>query len=217
VDRDTVTLELDHVLIAVRDLTHAAQVLDEQYGLASIEGGRHLSWGTANRIVPAGDAYLELVAVIDEERARSSAFGRWVATAGPWPIQPLGWAVRTASIDDVAERLHLEVANGSRTRPDGRVLEWRAAGVERAASDPALPFFIEWGRGTPHPSEVPTTQSPAIVEVCGLELRGDEAELSKWLGVHSLPVVIRAGRSAVTSVVLRGPAGRQFRVETTGG
>lgn len=211
------TLELDHVLIAVSDLADGARVLDERYGLASIEGGHHPSWGTANRIIPAGDAYLELVAVVDDERARASAFGRWVATAGRRLIQPLGWAVRSTSIDDVAERLHLDVARGSRAAPDGRILEWQTAGVERAASDPALPFFIEWGHDTPHPSEVPQAQSSGMVEIRALELRGDAAELSTWLGDHSLPVLIRPGPSAVTGVVLRRAAGREIRVEATAG
>jgi hypothetical protein len=212
-----VTLELDHVLIAVSELADGARVLDERYGLASVEGGRHPEWGTANRIVPIGGAYLELIAVVDHERALGNAFGRWVAAVPPGVLQPMGWAVRTAAIDAIAQRLNLAVGSGSRTRPDGRILQWRTAGVERAASDPALPFFIEWGPDTPHPSEVPSIHSPAMVEIRALELRGDEAELSTWLGDHSLPVVIRPGSSAVTGIVLRGRAGREIRIETTAG
>jgi hypothetical protein len=46
-------LELDHVLLAVRDLQAAGSILEDRYGLASIEGGRHPDWGTANRIWPS--------------------------------------------------------------------------------------------------------------------------------------------------------------------
>src|SRR5207247_9143223 len=74
-----VAVELDHVVIAVRDLTGAARAMDATFGLASIEGGRHPGRGTANRIVPLGDAYLELVTVVDEAEAGQSPFGRWVA------------------------------------------------------------------------------------------------------------------------------------------
>ena len=49
-----VALEIDHVLIAVADLAAAAQEIETRYGLASIEGGRHPDWGTADRIVPLG-------------------------------------------------------------------------------------------------------------------------------------------------------------------
>jgi hypothetical protein len=48
-------LELDHVLIAVADLAEAARKIEARHGLASINGGRHPDWGTANRIVPLGE------------------------------------------------------------------------------------------------------------------------------------------------------------------
>jgi hypothetical protein len=44
--------------------------MEGRYGLASIEGGRHPGWGTANRIIPLGDAYIELVTVVDDEEAQ---------------------------------------------------------------------------------------------------------------------------------------------------
>ena len=90
-------MELDHVLIAVADLATAGREIEARYGLVSIEGGRHPGWGTANRIVPLGDAYLELVTVVDEAEAARSSFGSWVAEASPAFAKPLGWAVRTTS------------------------------------------------------------------------------------------------------------------------
>ena len=59
-------IELDHVLIAVSDLEAAAREVERRHGLASVEGGRHQGLGTAKRIVPLGDTYLVLVAVVDE-------------------------------------------------------------------------------------------------------------------------------------------------------
>ena len=38
-------LELDHVVIAAADLEAAAVVLEERYGLHSVEGSRHPEWG----------------------------------------------------------------------------------------------------------------------------------------------------------------------------
>jgi hypothetical protein len=64
-----VPLAIDHVLIPVDDLAAAGATMKARYGLTSIEGGRHPGWGTANRVVPLGDAYLELVAVIDRDAA----------------------------------------------------------------------------------------------------------------------------------------------------
>jgi hypothetical protein len=203
VDQDGTALKVDHVLLAVNDLADAAVVLNDRHGLESVEGGHHPQWGTANRIIPLDDAYLELVAVVDPERARASAFGRWVASARPGIMRPLGWAVRAVVIEHVARRLELAIETGSRATPDGGVLQWRLAGLERAASDPALPFFIEWGGETPHPSQRPVTHSAGSVEFGRLELRGDRARLAAWLGDHDLPAVIEQGPSSVTRIILK--------------
>ena len=133
------------------DLAAASREIESRYGLASIEGGRHGDWGTANRIVPLGEAYLELVSVVDEAQAARSPFGSWVAEAQSALTHPLGWAVRTDKLEAVARRLSLAVSVGSRAGGSGQVLRWRFAGLEQAAAEPSLPFFIEWGQGTPHP------------------------------------------------------------------
>jgi hypothetical protein len=136
--------EIDHILIAVDDLAEADQALRSTHGLSSIEGGRHPDWGTANRVVPLGNAYLELVTVADDSQASRTAFGRWVGEAA-WPCL-LGWAARTSDLDSVARRLNLVPTKGARTRPDGQTVRWRTAGIEQAAEKPCLPFFIEWDR-----------------------------------------------------------------------
>ena len=109
-------MELDHVLIAVTDLEAAAHEF-ERRGLSSVEGGRHRDWGTANRIVPLGSCYIELIAVVDAAVAADSAFGRWVAGGANPEGRPIGWAVRTSGLDDVAGRLDLVVRSGSRVTP----------------------------------------------------------------------------------------------------
>ena len=66
-------VSIDHVAIAAIDQDRAAARLLDEVGLASVPGGRHPRWGTANRIVPLGDTYLELITVEDEMAA--TAFG----------------------------------------------------------------------------------------------------------------------------------------------
>ena len=199
-------MELDHVLIAVTDLGSAARELEARYGLISVEGGRHPGWGTANRIVPLGDAYIELVTVVDEAEAERSAFGSWVAGALPALARPLGWAVRT-TIDDVAERLGLTVDTGSRAVDGGPSLRWRLAGVEHAAAEPALPFFIEWGDGTPLPGRAAVTHREMPMTFASVQLAGDADRLSAWLGSHDLPLIVRPGTAALTSITLAGALG----------
>ena len=192
------------MLIAVEDLAQAARQIEERHGLASLEGGRHRDWGTANRIVPLGDSYLELVTVVEPAKAARSAFGRWVAeSAGPEPA-PFGWAVRTRNLAGVVTRLGLlEVTAGSRTMNDGRVLHWRLAGIEEAAAEPFLPFFIEWGRGTPFPGRSDGGRHGDLPpKIAQLHLLGDPERLADWIGASRLPVLVRLGTPCLSSVVL---------------
>ena len=69
-------LWIDHVVLACADLDVAAAHLLERHGLASVPGGRHPGWGTANRIVPLGGSYVELITVVDAEEALQSQFGK---------------------------------------------------------------------------------------------------------------------------------------------
>ena len=154
-----------------------------------------------------GNAYLELVTVVDEGVAGRCSFGRWVASARPAVVQPIGWAVRTTSIDVIAERHGLSVTTGSRAAPSGRLLSWRLAGVERAAAEPSLPFFIEWGDGTPHPSRALRAGSNASVDVARLELTGDVHRIRQWLGDLGGRVVVDAGPPGLAKVVLLTPGG----------
>jgi hypothetical protein len=196
-------LELDHVLLAAHDLDEASHALETRHGLTAVEGGRHPGWGTANRIIPLGDAYLELVAAADEAEAASTAFGRWVLARRASPFAPLGWAVRTSNLGAQAARLGLTALDGARERPDGSVIRWRLAGVDEAVAEPCRPFFIEWPPG----SAFPGRDAAGSARFERLELSGDEQRLAAWLGGSRLPVSVRPGAPAVTAVVLRGDSG----------
>jgi len=178
-----------------------------RHGLASIEGGRHHGWGTANRIVPLGEAYLALVAVIDETEAAQSPFGCWVAGANPELAKPFGWAVRTDKLDEVVLRLHLMPRTGSRASRGGHGARCRLAGIEQAAAEPSLPFFIEWEEGTSLPGYAPAIHPAGAVQIAKLHLDGDADHLADWLGPHRLPITVRPGTPALTSIVLSGVAG----------
>jgi hypothetical protein len=195
-------VELDHVLLAVTDLAAAARDIQERCGLASVEGGRHPGWGTANRIVPLGTHYLELIAVVDQAAAAGSGIGRWVASGASRLGRPLGWAVRTGQLDQLARRLGLTLSAGSRTTPSGEVLRWRSAGIQQAVAEPSLPFFIEWEAGTALPGTTAIAHAAAPAAVSKLLLHGDPDRLAAWLGDHALPIVVRPGRPAVAAIVL---------------
>jgi len=196
-------VKLDHIVVAVRDLDSAAEYLQREHGLASYVGGSHPPWGTANRIVPLGDSYLELIAVVDEPIAATSDVGRWVADGASSRGSPIGWAVRPDNLDVTSRRLGLTAQKGSRTTPDGATVRWRMAGIERALSD-HLPWFIEWNDAAMYPGFAETAVDARVVRI---ELEEDAARLDAWLGEHALPLEIRPGGRGITAVVLDGPRG----------
>jgi hypothetical protein len=189
---------IDHVILPVRDLALEAADLEARYGLASIEGGRHPAWGTANSIIPLGDTYIELVAVADRETAGRSAFGQWIASA--FPGRPLGWAVRTDSIDAVGRRLVLPVVPGSRVDPRGALITWRSVGVDIAVRESGLPFYIQWGDDVPLPGAAAVRHRDGPVRLKLLSVPADRGRLANWLGEHDLPIAVTGpgGTSAIT-------------------
>ncbi len=192
-------LEIDHLVLGVEDLDVASDALLEHHGLVALPGGRHPAWGTANRVVPLGSAYLELVAVVDPTVAAGSAFGSWVADMagrrGGW-----GWAVRTHDMAATAARLGLEVVPGSRVTPSGTELRWWLAGVPTAGSDRTLPFFIAWGEGTPLPGTAQADHPVGDARLGAISVETDPHRLARWLGANDLPVHVAPGDRGVVAV-----------------
>ena len=202
-------LAIDHIVFPVTDLAVAAADFEVRYGLASIEGGRHPTWGTANRIVPLGDAYIELVAVEDPITAAQAAFGTWIATATPG--QPLGWAVRTNAIDAIGRRLGLPIVAGSRATPGGDLITWRSAGVDVATGGHGLPFFIQWGDGVALPGATAVRHPDGPARVKRVCVTADPSRLDHWLGEHNLPISVTPSPTRGLAFVLsRGRRDDQF-------
>src|SRR5204862_7027375 len=116
----------------------------EALGLRVIDGGVHPGMGTANRLVPLGNAYLELLGVIDEAEARAEGSRRSLVERTANGDTFLRWSIRTQTIHATATRLGLRPEPRRRVRPDGSVLTWQAAGIELAEANPWLPFFMQW-------------------------------------------------------------------------
>jgi hypothetical protein len=201
-------VQIDHVIYAVGDLAVAATRFRDEFGLGSVVGGRHPGWGTANRIVPLGREYVELVAVVDREEAAASEFGRAVLEAAASGQRLVGWAVATDDLQGIARRLNLEVTSGSRTRPDGSIVRWQLAGVGPALAAGALPFFIEWGAPTKlHPGAAVAAHGVTPRGIGWIEVAAEEESLHSWLGDHDLPLRITGGRPSLSAVAISTGAG----------
>jgi hypothetical protein len=184
---------IDHVVRAVRDLDLAGDRLFRDHGLASVPGGRHPAWGTANRIVPLGDAYLELVAVDDPAVARTTVFGRAISEHAGEGDRWFAVCLADDDLGGTAARLGLAVTDGSRIRPDGTELRWRLAGVEDDR-DGWLPFFIAWDAPPEaHPGRAPVVHRVPVAGIDRVDLTGDGERLATWVVGSDLPLRVVAG------------------------
>lgn len=210
---------VDHVLLAARDLAESARRIEAAYGLRALPGGRHPRVGTANMIVPLGSAYLELIAVVDAEEAAQSATSSRITRALDENRTFALWAVRTDDLDGMRERLRTagvtlpDPSPGTRQRPDGVVLRWRAQLLAPPDQPTVLPFVIEWlvPPGM-HPAEAPV-HHPSGAWGIRLVRLGDPSpaaatdRLRMLLGEDLPCVVEKAAASGVLAVELDTPAG----------
>jgi hypothetical protein len=146
-----VLLGVDHLVIAVRSVETAAEVLERDLGLAVTGGGRHESMGTHNRLAFLGDTYIELIGVFDAALVRSSSsFAVGGAALRQLEERGEGLATYALATDDVARDVaRLRAVGspiggpvaGSRIRPDGEIVRWVCAFPELGPGRP--PFIIE--------------------------------------------------------------------------
>ena len=185
-------MRIDHVVYGTRDLDDAQARVERELGLDVQPGGHHVGQGTHNRIVPLGNAYLELLAVDDRDEAAASPIGRILLEriTGEGLI---AWAVAVADLHAVADRLGTPLLTVSRGGLEGHL-----TGVEEALREPTLPFFIS---ARTRPGEGGSARLQWI------EVRGDEQRLADWLGGAELPVRVTPGEPAVLAV---GIGGRTF-------
>src|SRR3954451_1275898 len=111
------SLTLSQLVYAVRDLD-AAVTTAQSLGFSVIDGGRHPGLGTANRLIPLGDAYVELLGVVDAEEAASSVYGRAVLDRTSQHDTLVRWSLRTDDLDTVARERGLKPEHRGRRRPD---------------------------------------------------------------------------------------------------
>jgi catechol 2,3-dioxygenase-like lactoylglutathione lyase family enzyme len=202
---------LDHLLLGTSDLDRGIAWFEEKTGVRADVGGAHPGRGTRNALAGLGGRrYLEIIA--------------------PDPVQPpenlqmnlrdlrkprlIRWAALATDIDALATRI-LEAGgstagprDGSRARPDRQVLTWRTlavdAGLADAQVDP-IPFFIEWSRGTPHPSE----DAPPGCELTGFDFEHPDAKaVETALGALRIDAAVRQAPETRLIATLTTPRGR---------
>ncbi len=194
-------LEIDHVIVRVEDLDRAEERFHGEFGLASVAGGQHPGHGTANRIIPLGDNYLEMVSVVDRDEAATTGFGNWVANCGVGFPSFDALCLRTDNLEGICSRLHLEPFAMGRKRPDGVELRWRLAGLENAIAE-GLPFFIQWDVPAPLlPGRVSVSHPSGARRISKVVVSGEVEKLQAWVG-SAEGVVFEQGPTGIVSLTI---------------
>ncbi len=150
---------LDHLLLGCSDLNQGIAFVEKHTGVRPAMGGMHPGRGTRNALLSLGPLhYLEVIAPDPAQTATSTTRPKLPSMLNQLAAPRLvDWAVHTPDIAAVAERLRkADVAfrgptPGSRARPDGKTLHWQTLNIDNDR-DGLLPFFIQWGAETVHPS-----------------------------------------------------------------
>lgn len=165
-----------------------AKRLGELLGVEPADSGVHPRFGTRNVIIPLKDhRFVEVVEVLDHPASDKAPFGQAVRArseqGGGW----LGWVVEIDDISVAEKLVGRPSAPGNRHRPDGTEVTWKQLGVKGLIADPQVPFFIEWGDGAPHPSQIGATEA----QLTSFKIAGSPDRLREWLGLSGQPGVDR--------------------------
>lgn len=147
---------LDHILLGVKDLDEGISFIEKESGVRASAGGSHPGAGTRNALISLGpERYLEIIAPDPQQSSAPNALHTGLAKLRAPTV--IGWAIRTHFISGVAANMRKAAIafdgplDGSRKRPGGLLLHWKTLRFKDDRSG-SLPFFIEWGKNTTHPS-----------------------------------------------------------------
>jgi hypothetical protein len=202
---------LDHLLLGCSDLDAGIAFVEKHTGVRPAVGGVHPGRGTRNALLSLGPLhYLEVIAPdpaqTEVPKVRAELPAALKKLAAPTLID---WAVHTSDIVGVADRWRkLGVAfsgpiAGSRARPDGKMLHWQTLSVSDDRGG-LIPFFIQWGEGTTHPS----VDAPQGCKLESFSIASpDAAKLSAELQSLGVEVQVESGKTAHLRARITGPAG----------
>lgn len=202
--------QLDHLLLGTNDRDRGIAWFEERTGVRAAVGGSHPGRGTRNALVALGGRrYLEIIAPDPNQDAANLQLNLG-ALSEP---RLIAWAA-TADLDALAQRLRDDgdaravPREGSRSRPDGRLLRWRTLSIDADLADPEinpLPFFIEWVAGSLHPSQ----DAPTGCNLASLEFEHPSPKrLESKLAALGIEAIVRDAAVVGLLAALDTPKGR---------
>jgi len=205
---DTTAGDVDHLMWGARDLDAGLSFIEARTGVRAAFGGVHPNRGTRNALLSFGPGrYLEIISL---DPAQPGVKSEWAARLEGLPSpRMITWAAAVRGIEALDTKLRAGgfetsgVIPGSRAKPDGSVLKWKALSVGGHGGD-VVPFLIEWDPASKHPS----TDSPSGCTLQGLRLEHPDADkMNRLLEAMGLRIRVRQGAQAKLSAWLSTPKG----------
>jgi hypothetical protein len=200
--------ELDHILLGVSDLERGIAWFEVRSGVRAVIGGVHPGRGTRNALAALGPrSYLEIFAPDPAQADVSNPMvDRLRKMTEPGLV---GWAIHTSDLKAVLNKTKaagIAIENprdGSRNRPDGKLLRWRSFALENDFSS-VFPFFIEWAADSVHPSQ----DAPAGCSLKHFSIESPaENEVKQTAHKLGLDVEIRKGSRPALHARIEGRKG----------
>jgi hypothetical protein len=204
---------LDHILLGCKDLDRGIAFVEQHTGVRAAFGGVHPGRGTRNALLSLGERhYLEIIAPDPQQPSAPDTRNLQELTEP----RLVGWAAHPGDITQFAVRLRdAGIAfegptPGSRKRPDGRLLQWKTLDPKNDEHG-LLPFFIEWGAGTVHPS----ADAPAGCKIEHFAISGpDDVELKRLCSQLNLHVRVERSEKPQLHARISGPGGRTMQLNS---
>lgn len=199
---------VDHLLLGVPVLEEGIAWVAERTGVKAVAGGRHPGLGTHNALLSLGARqYLEIIAPDPTQTSLAPQFAFLQLATTP---RLLTWAARTNDIEALAAQAHAAnfeldgPRDGARTRLDDQTLSWRTLFLKTRWSL-LMPFFIEWGAASLHPSE----DSSAGCRLQRFVIESPEPQpLQASLAQLGITANVQRGREPRLQATLVTPAGK---------
>ena len=209
-------LSPDHLVYTAPNLEEAIDNLAERLGVRPSAGGRHPN-GTHNALLALSNScYLEIIAPDPTQSRQDSGQALAFGLDRPQVPRLATWAVLAPSLEEVARASQAAgydpgvAIDGGRERPDGVKLSWRTTKRPETQEgwpppgDGLVPFLIEWGPETPHPSST-SAQGVRLLELSLFHPR--PAEVQPMLSALHIDILVTAGPSPAMRARLETPLG----------
>ena len=198
---------LDHIILGSNDLDRGISFVEEYTGVHAAFGGVHPGRGTRNALLSLGERrYLEIIAPDPKQNILRSGFGNLKDLSTP---RLVGWAVHPDNSEALAN--HLRESNisfdgpsdGSRQRPDGKLLRWKTLDLKDDHAG-LLPFFIEWSSDSTHPS----VDAPSGCRLVSFAVSAsDPDELAKHFRLLQIEISMTHSEKQALHASIAGPKG----------